>query len=227
MPDIYFRIGERVWHFLVDEFQDTSPIQWRNLFPLVENSLAMGGSLFVVGDTKQAIYGFRQADYTIMRSLEAENPFPSAGHAVRELDRNWRSRPRVLDVAAEAFRSNAAAAPAVPRGGRAGAGWIPGARRHWKGDDPGYAEVEILARDDDDPPERRKLQSVLEDLRRRGYRWGDIALLASKNDQIIRATSWLNEMGDPVHLLQQPRRAHAQDRRGDARPPGVPRLPPG
>ncbi len=43
IPEIYFRIGDRVWHFLVDEFQDTSPLQWRNLYPLVENSLAMGG----------------------------------------------------------------------------------------------------------------------------------------------------------------------------------------
>jgi ATP-dependent exoDNAse (exonuclease V) beta subunit len=196
VPDIYFRIGERVWHFLVDEFQDTSPIQWRNLFPLVENSLAMGGSLFVVGDTKQAIYGFRQADYTIMRSLEAENPFPSAGHAVRELDRNWRSRPRVLAVAAETFRSNAAAAPEY-REAAARSGLDSWSQEALEGGDPGYAEVEILARADDDPPEKRKLQSVMEDLRRRGYRWGDIALLASKNDQIIRATSWLNEMGIP------------------------------
>ena len=54
VPDIYCRIGETVFHFLIDEFQDTSPIQWQNLFPLIENALAQGGSLFVVGDTKQA-----------------------------------------------------------------------------------------------------------------------------------------------------------------------------
>jgi ATP-dependent helicase/nuclease subunit A len=99
VPDVYFRIGERIWHYLVDEFQDTSPLQWRTLFPLVENSLAMDGSLFVVGDTKQAIYGFRQADYTIMRALEAESPFPSAPRDVRELSTNWRSRPRVIELA--------------------------------------------------------------------------------------------------------------------------------
>ena len=69
VPDIYFRIGETIFHFLIDEFQDTSPIQWQNLFPLIENVLAQGGSLFVVGDTKQAIYGFRDADYTIMKAV--------------------------------------------------------------------------------------------------------------------------------------------------------------
>ena len=62
--------GTAILHYLVDEFQDTSPVQWENMVPLIENSLSQGGSLFVVGDTKQAIYGFRDADYRIMRDLE-------------------------------------------------------------------------------------------------------------------------------------------------------------
>ena len=92
VPDVYFRIGETIYHFLIDEFQDTSPIQWQNLYPLIENSLSQGGSLFVVGDTKQAIYGFRNADYAIMKGVEQVNPFPSAEHAVKELEINYRSR---------------------------------------------------------------------------------------------------------------------------------------
>ncbi len=74
IPEVYFRLGETIFHYFIDEFQDTSPIQWRTLLPLIENSLSLGGSLFVVGDTKQAIHGFRQADYTIMRECESRNP---------------------------------------------------------------------------------------------------------------------------------------------------------
>ena len=196
VPDIYFRLGERVSHFLVDEFQDTSPVQWRNLFPLIENSLAAGGSLFVVGDTKQAIYGFRQADYTIMRSLESENPFPSSRHAVRELSVNRRSRPRVLALASEVFKANARAAPRYAEAARR-SGLDEWTQQALAGDDPGYAEVEILARDDEDPPERRRIQQIMEDLRLRGYRWGDIAILAPRNDDVVRATSWLNEKAIP------------------------------
>ncbi|MCX8031454.1 MAG: UvrD-helicase domain-containing protein, partial [Thermodesulfovibrionales bacterium] len=84
VPDIYFRIGEKIYHFLIDEFQDTSPIQWKNLYPLISNSLSQEGSLFVVGDTKQAIYGFRDADYRIMKRCELENVFSSAKHRVSE-----------------------------------------------------------------------------------------------------------------------------------------------
>ncbi len=196
VPEIYFRLGERIWHFLVDEFQDTSPLQWHALFPLVENSLAAGGTLFAVGDTKQAIYGFREADYRIMKELEARSPFPSAPLLLDELTVNRRSRPRVIELAAEVFRRRAATLP----------DYAEAARRtgldSWKqeaepGEDPGYAEVRILQRNDDDPPEREMLLETLRDASTRGYRWGDMALLASRNEEIVRATSWLNENGIP------------------------------
>ena len=196
IPEIYFRIGDRVWHFLVDEFQDTSPLQWRNLYPLVENSLSMGGSLFVVGDTKQAIYGFRHADYTIMRSLETVNPFPSAGLSVRELPVNWRSRPRIVEFVSGVFRTNAAASPEYGEAARR-SGLDAWTQRPRKGDDSGYVEMRILERDDENPPERVEIQSILKELRGRGYGWGDVALLASKNHQVVTATSWLNEMRIP------------------------------
>ena len=196
VPDIYFRLGERVFHFLVDEFQDTSPLQWRNLSPLVENSLAMGGSLFVVGDTKQAIYGFRQADYTIMRALEEGSPFPSSGHVLGELHDSRRSRPRVLEVASAVFLQGAAGSEKYRAAARR-SGLDSWAQTPLAGSDPGYAEVQILNRDDDDPPERRRIQEILTELHGRGYRWGDIAILASRNDAVIRATSWLNEISVP------------------------------
>jgi ATP-dependent helicase/nuclease subunit A len=116
VPDIYFRLGDRVFHFLIDEFQDTSPIQWKNLIPLIENSLAQAGSLFVVGDTKQAIYGFRDADYRIMADLEQAarrvgdsrdpaglNPFLSVAPVMGRLETNYRSRREILDFVKDKF----------------------------------------------------------------------------------------------------------------------------
>jgi ATP-dependent exoDNAse (exonuclease V) beta subunit len=104
VPDIYLRLGDRIFHFLIDEFQDTSPVQWADLRPLVEESLSRGGSLFCVGDTKQAIYGFRNADYEIMRRLERrEERFGPAEVEVRELPTNWRSRKAVVDFAKRLF----------------------------------------------------------------------------------------------------------------------------
>lgn len=62
VPFIYERTSERYDHFLVDEFQDTSALQWFNLLPLIENSLSQGGVNMVVGDAKQAIYRWRNGD---------------------------------------------------------------------------------------------------------------------------------------------------------------------
>ena len=107
VPDIYFRLGEKIYHYLIDEFQDTSPLQWANLRPLIENSLAEQGSLFIVGDTKQAIYGFREADYRIMKGLESgQEIFPSAPVEVRSLKRNYRSQPEILDFVTRIFPLN-------------------------------------------------------------------------------------------------------------------------
>ena len=61
---IQYRLNERINHILVDEFQDTNPQQWQLLKPLFEEmaSQKSGGSAFIVGDTKQSIYGFRRAN---------------------------------------------------------------------------------------------------------------------------------------------------------------------
>lgn len=69
VPEVYYNLGNRINHFLIDEFQDTSLLQWNILRPLIEEALSKCGSLFMVGDIKQAIYMFRNADYKIMRRL--------------------------------------------------------------------------------------------------------------------------------------------------------------
>ncbi|NPD86820.1 UvrD-helicase domain-containing protein [Lentimicrobium sp. L6] len=61
-PYIFERIGNKYQHFLLDEFQDTSVIQWHNLLPLVENSLSENHFNLIVGDAKQSIYRWRGSD---------------------------------------------------------------------------------------------------------------------------------------------------------------------
>ena len=62
VPFVYERVGEKYQHFLVDEFQDTSILQWQNLLPLIDNSLASANKNLVVGDGKQAIYRWRNGE---------------------------------------------------------------------------------------------------------------------------------------------------------------------
>lgn len=61
-PFIYERIGSKYYNYLIDEFQDTSKMQWHNLIPLLDEGISTGHTSLVVGDAKQAIYRFREGD---------------------------------------------------------------------------------------------------------------------------------------------------------------------
>ncbi|HMC96660.1 MAG TPA: UvrD-helicase domain-containing protein, partial [Flavobacteriales bacterium] len=69
VPFIYERMGERFRHFLIDEFQDTSLLQWSTLLPLIDNALSTGGSALLVGDAKQAIYRWRNGEVRLFSEL--------------------------------------------------------------------------------------------------------------------------------------------------------------
>jgi len=97
-PFIYERIGQRFMHYCIDEMQDTSVLQWRNLIPLIDNALAQeNSSLLLVGDAKQAIYRWRggKAEQLIELSREESKVFQSTKE-VKHLDRNFRSYSEVI-----------------------------------------------------------------------------------------------------------------------------------
>jgi len=89
-PFIYEKLGVRYEDFLLDEFQDTSDIQWQNFRPLLHESQASGHDSLVVGDVKQSIYRWRGSDWNLLDSrLEAD--FGSRQSHVSVLDGNYRT----------------------------------------------------------------------------------------------------------------------------------------
>lgn len=104
IPYIYERSGEQFNHFLIDEFQDTSVVQWRNLIPLLENALSKSNRNMVVGDAKQAIYRFRNGDvmqFVRLPNLGAEMEFFQAPfkdeYKSIPLAENYRSKREVVE----------------------------------------------------------------------------------------------------------------------------------
>ena len=195
VPDIYFRIGDTVYHYLIDEFQDTSPVQWDNLLPLIENSLSQGGSLFVVGDTKQAIYGFRYADYTIMQELERGGYLTLVRPDVDGLTESYRSRPEILRFVDTVFKKIMAANPDYGEvAQRSGLADYAQTARDCSGD-AGHVEAVLLERDDEGQPERERIVRTIGQLQDRGFRLSDIAVLTQRNEDAVRVSGWLNEAG--------------------------------
>ncbi len=102
-PFIYERLGEKYRHYFVDEFQDTSEMQWNNLIPLMSNALesqdlsGKTGSLFLVGDAKQAIYRWRggKAEQFLNLANTKTNPFVINPN-VNNLPNNYRSYDEII-----------------------------------------------------------------------------------------------------------------------------------
>ena len=109
IPFIYERIGEKYRHYMVDEFQDTSLLQWQNLLPLYENSLSNNNFNMIVGDGKQAIYRWRSGEVEQFAALPKIYNKPEGTIAdLREqalinhyheksLNRNYRTRKEVVE----------------------------------------------------------------------------------------------------------------------------------
>ncbi len=102
-PFIYERLGEKYRHFFIDEFQDTSKLQWKNIEPLINNSISQEyldrqkGSLMLVGDAKQSIYRWRGGLPEQFIDLCNEiNPFP-VEKKVFNLPTNYRSRQEIVE----------------------------------------------------------------------------------------------------------------------------------
>ena len=93
-PFIYEKLGVRFDNFLLDEFQDTSRVQWENFRPLLENSNASGKESLVVGDVKQSIYRWRGSDWNLLRKRLQEE---LGEVSTRNLDVNWRSPKAIVD----------------------------------------------------------------------------------------------------------------------------------
>ena len=108
-PFIYERLGERYRHFFIDEFQDTSLLQWQNLVPLINNTITQQfqdgeqGSLMLVGDAKQSIYRWRGGLPEQFIGLTTfENPFPIQ-KKVYNLPTNYRSHKEIVDFNNDLF----------------------------------------------------------------------------------------------------------------------------
>lgn len=100
-PFIYEKLGVRFNHFLLDEFQDTSVVQWENFKPLLANSVSEGYSNIIVGDVKQSIYRWRNSDWNLL-DKEIEDNFKGKVKVIT-LKENWRSTQSIVNFNNEFF----------------------------------------------------------------------------------------------------------------------------
>ncbi len=104
-PFVYEKTGVRYEHFLLDEFQDTSMVQWENFQPLLRNSVSQGLSNLIVGDVKQSIYRWRQSDWSLLEH-QVQSAFPE-DTGTEVLETNFRSRRGITEFNNACFKAAA------------------------------------------------------------------------------------------------------------------------
>lgn len=209
VPFIYERLGEKFHHLLIDEFQDTSAMQWQNFVPLLENALSMGYFNLVVGDGKQAIYRWRNGDveqFTFLPELfqSKQNPLVRSRERVlvshfreKHLNTNYRSGKKIIEFnnGFFTFLSNLLDPPRQ----RVYMDLVQVPERETE---DGYIRIEFLDAGDEgktfEEINHQKIVEVITGCRNDGYRLKDVAILCRANHEASGIARFLTEQRLPV-----------------------------
>jgi ATP-dependent helicase/nuclease subunit A len=182
-PFIYEKVGNTFENFMIDEFQDTSIIQWNNLKPLIGNSMAEGYDNLVVGDVKQSIYRWRNSDWKILGSL-LDSMTDNERFLSHPLIVNWRSRSNIISFNNSMFTIIPAQVDRLfeddPQRASFRKIYSEAIQKDPLRSEGGYVRIEFI----ENEPEAKwqdkvlgRLPSVVENLQDKGYSASDIAII--------------------------------------------------
>jgi ATP-dependent helicase/nuclease subunit A len=212
VEELYYRLATRFRHYLMDEFQDTSLTQWNNLRMMVVEALSTGGTLFCVGDKKQAIYGFRGGHSHLFEEIEQELGNFNVQREV--LGTNYRSHAKIVEFNNRLFDGNHLygflnaleqqeklkdrEVVFTPEDrGRMREVFGHGHQQVRPDLPHGAVRIEIVAgkkKEDRHPLLRQKCLDMVNDIHTR-FAYKEIAILTRNNTQVQLVTQWLVEAG--------------------------------
>ena len=191
---LYERVAIRYRHYFIDEFQDTSLVQWENLRSLIHENLSQSeenASAMLVGDPKQAIYHFRGGDVTNFIKLYNKDDKDLSIEA-RELPFNYRSSPIIIDFINQFFFDYALKQYGFNQNLRNIYHNPTKARQTFGG------EVEIKIFDSESFKNQEPLEALyqkIQEIIEKGYSYGDIAILSRRNKDLIEIEWFLRNKG--------------------------------
>ncbi|MBF0594784.1 MAG: UvrD-helicase domain-containing protein [Candidatus Omnitrophica bacterium] len=206
--ELYYRLSTRFEHYLIDEFQDTSLLQWENLRALPEDAIARGGSLFYVGDKKQAIFSFRGGDTSLFDDIRRQFADPGYHPYTHTLSESRRSHAAIVEFNNAVFGMDhlkqvmTAAVTRPTENDLAELGRVYANARQipLKLDPPGCVRVEFLGgkvQEESRAESLTRTVDLLGELRGR-FAWKDIGILVRKNSDVAAMTRALLEAGIPA-----------------------------
>ena len=185
-PFIYEKVGSHFRHYLIDEFQDTSGLQWKNFFPLLKDAIDQGQASMVVGDVKQSVYRWRGGD---LQLLQNEVGQAIGGHAtdIRELTANYRSAEVLVDFNNAFFAKAPGIISETTENPMAAEAYRDVIQETKKYPGKGFVDITFLEKPDEDEDwtseVMKRLPLLLEGLQDKKIKLKDIAILVRKNDE--------------------------------------------
>ena len=188
------KIGVKYKHFFIDEFQDTSKLQWTNLVPLIENSLSSeDSSLSISGDIKQAIYRWRGGDPEQLLKLCNNNTDFFTKSKVINLETNYRSKDEIIKFNNSLFNHISQFVFTSEDHKKI----YKTCQQEYNNNLGGYVGVNILDNLDSSPKKENaynlKIQQIVEDSLKNNFELRDICILVRTNDQGVRISDFLNK----------------------------------
>ncbi|MBF6641323.1 UvrD-helicase domain-containing protein [Flavobacterium sp. J49] len=211
-PFIYERLGEKYRNFFIDEFQDTSEMQWQNLIPLIDNALSSEdlngerGSLMIVGDPKQSIYRWRggKAEQFIELSKD-KNPFVNPDKKLFSLGTNWRSYSEIIyfnnklfgflshefahEDYKDLYQNHSHQQFNAKTGGYVNISFVPKIDKETFDDEENVAKNELYL---------QATLATIEKVKQKGFRYKDIVILTRKKAHGTEVANYLTENGIPI-----------------------------
>lgn len=223
-PFIYEKVGGRIRHYMIDEFQDTSATQWENFKVLLEEAISQptsaGGAQksFIVGDVKQSIYRWRGTDSSLLNSKVEDDPVFSGQIDAQPLESNWRSDYGIVEFNNHFFHdiysfqehtNGTEGDDEVHKKVYATENEVKQTPRYSLGKGHGYVRLEYLPKEKkqrgeeydeetselQDPLIKERIRDLVVSLQRNdGYKAGDIAFIVRENKEGFRLAEILSEL---------------------------------
>lgn len=205
---IYEKLGSTICHVMIDEFQDTSRMQWDNFRLLLTEGLSQGYDSLIVGDVKQSIYRWRNGDWTILNNLKPGDSSLSQYIKVKTLTTNRRSETRIINfnnlfftTAVKFFNAlhiKELQEPCLPLQ----EAYHDVAQESPKAEAKGYVCVQLLEADEAEDYKQQTLAALGNEVRRllaEGIQLNDMAILVRKNKNIPPIADYFDkELGLPI-----------------------------
>ena len=205
-PFIFEKISTQLEHVMIDEFQDTSTVQWNNFKVLLQETMShLHSKNLIVGDVKQSIYRWRSGDWRLLNGIEQEFQKQHSNINIKNLSHNYRSSRRIIEFNNLFFTAakileykkekevNASLAVQLLQAYADVVQKVPSDRP-----EEGYVRVKILS----NPDMLEELLTQVDELLEAGIQQKDIAILVRSNKIIPAiASHFMKERGESIRLV--------------------------